>query len=169
MTINADTELAQARPRRERTRELTGTHVLLILLGAFAVILTANITMIVAATGSFPGLVAKNSFVASQDFNRDAAARAGLGWDVAVRYEAGRVVAVVSSETEAAAPAVTIDATIGRPADARTDVALTLTPTGEPGRYAAEIALARGSWRIAIDAQAADGARLTGAANVFVR
>ena len=49
-------------------RPLTGRKVLLIAVAAFAVILAANLAMLLAATGTFPGLVVKNSYVASQDW-----------------------------------------------------------------------------------------------------
>ena len=53
------------------TRELTGRHVLVITLCAFGTIIAVNVFMAVMAVGTFPGLEVKNSYVASQTFDRD--------------------------------------------------------------------------------------------------
>ena len=53
------------------TKELTGRHVLIITLAAFGVIIAVNLVMAFLAVGSFPGLEVKNSYVASQDFDRE--------------------------------------------------------------------------------------------------
>ena len=39
-------------------------------LAAFAVVIAANAALVIAATGSFPGLVVASSYVASQDFEK---------------------------------------------------------------------------------------------------
>ena len=52
-------------------RELTGRHVLAITLAAFGVIIAVNMVMAVKAVSTFPGLETPNSYVASQEFDRD--------------------------------------------------------------------------------------------------
>ncbi len=39
-----------------------------------------NLTLAFQAVNTFPGLVTKNSYVASQSFDADRAAQDGLGW-----------------------------------------------------------------------------------------
>ena len=51
------------------TRQFTGKHMLAIMLGFFAVVLAANMTMVYFARHSWTGLVVENSYVASQQFN----------------------------------------------------------------------------------------------------
>lgn len=153
MTANAPSAApaaapSAAAPRTRRPRELTGRHVLIIALCAFAVILTANISMMVAATGSFPGLVAKNSYVASQDFNFRAARQAALGWRTEVVYSASEVRVRVVDADGAPVRGLIANVTIGRPANAGNDREYVLVDG--PEGYAIAVDLAPGAWRAAI-------------------
>ena len=74
-------------------REFTGKHMLAICVGAFGVIITVNLILAYNAVATFPGLEAKNSYVASQQFNERRDAQEGLGWTVAAK-------AVDSSKTD---------------------------------------------------------------------
>lgn len=62
--------------------EIRGWHVFAVFALAFAVIIGVNLTLAFNAVRTFPGLEVKNSYVASQTFDRDRAAQSGLGWDV---------------------------------------------------------------------------------------
>ncbi|MEO1503209.1 MAG: FixH family protein [Pseudomonadota bacterium] len=137
-----------AKTSASKPRELTGRHVLFIALGAFAVILCANMAMVIAATHSFPGLVAKNSYVASQDFNRNTAAMTELGWRPEVTYADGAVIVTVTDAAGAAVRGVDLTAQIGRPSDAASDQALSLSADGD--RYVAFAPLEEGVWRVAL-------------------
>ena len=59
-------------------RTLTGWHVFAIFVGCFSVIITVNLTLAFQAVNTFPGLVTKNSYIASQSFDADRAAQDGL-------------------------------------------------------------------------------------------
>ena len=50
-------------------KEFTGKHAAAVFIGAFSVIIAVNIALAVSAVSTFPGLEAKNSYVASQQFN----------------------------------------------------------------------------------------------------
>lgn len=68
---------------QDRPREFTGRHMLMIMLAFFGVIITVNLIMATLANTSWTGLVVKNSYVASQKFNKKAEqgrAQAALGW-----------------------------------------------------------------------------------------
>ncbi len=52
-------------------KPFTGRHMLFAMLAFFGVIIAVNLTMAVFATKSWTGLVVKNSYVASQAFNRE--------------------------------------------------------------------------------------------------
>ena len=69
-------------PTARDARPLTGRRVALIALAAFAVMLTPNIILAVKAVETFSGLVVPNSYVASQNFDRDRTAQQALGWTV---------------------------------------------------------------------------------------
>ena len=56
-------------------KELTGRKVFAIMATGFSVIIGVNITMAYSAISTFPGLVVKNSYVASQNFDRELSAQ----------------------------------------------------------------------------------------------
>ncbi|MBX4975304.1 cation transporter, partial [Rhizobium lentis] len=55
-------------------RGFTGLHMLLATSAFFAVVIAVNVTMAFYASSSWSGLVVENTYVASQEFNRKAAA-----------------------------------------------------------------------------------------------
>ena len=63
-------------------KQLTGRHVALIFGGAFSVIIAVNLALAYNAVHTFPGLEVKNSYVASQSFDKDRDAQLALGWSV---------------------------------------------------------------------------------------
>lgn len=156
------------KPTQTRPRELTGRHVLMIALGAFGVILAANLTLVFHAARSFPGVVTSNVYVASQGFNAQVAEQARLGWRFAVDYDGALSVTAVAADG-APLPGLEVTAVLGRPADARTDRTLTLAPGAAPNVYTADVALDPGVWRVAVTAANAAGERLAGSANVIAR
>lgn len=138
----------EIRSGETRSREIKGWHVLAVALAAFSVIITANMVMVLAATGSFPGLVEKNSYVASQEFNIRAAAQEKLGWTGRLDYQDGRIaVSMIGADGQ---PVRDIDValTVGRPSDARSDRQIALGWDGEA--YAASETLEKGVWRAVI-------------------
>jgi nitrogen fixation protein FixH len=134
---------------------LTGRRVLLIASAAFLVMLIPNIVLTVTAVRTFSGLVVPNSYVASQRFDRDRAAQAGLGWRLGLKHAEGVLrLDFADAAGETVRPA-TLEVRLGRPTTRHDDRTLALfeTPTG----YAAEAPLAPGRWRVEIAATAADG------------
>ena len=71
--------------------ELTGKHVLVITVSAFAVIIAVNLLLAYKAVSTFPGLEVQNSYVASQVFDTDKAAQLALGWTLTPSYQANEV------------------------------------------------------------------------------
>ena len=66
---------------------VTGRKVFFIFAAAFAVVIGANVMLAVQAISTFPGLVTKNSYVASQSFDRDRAAQIALAWTARAEVE----------------------------------------------------------------------------------
>ena len=97
-------------------RPLTGRKVLLIAVAAFAVILAANLAMLLAATGTFPGLVVKNSYVASQGWDRKTEAQRALGWRAAADYGDGTVRVAMTGRDGAPVRGLSVVAVVGRAA-----------------------------------------------------
>lgn len=128
------------------TRELTGRHVLIIAISAFAIVIAANLAMLFAATGSFPGLVVKNSYVAGVGWDERATAQQTLGWTPEITY-AGRELAVILRDPAGGAVAdVALKATVGRPSTDAEDREVALVRRGDG--FVADVALAPGTWRI---------------------
>ena len=126
-------------------RELKGSHVLIIALSAFAIIIAANLTMLFSATGTFPGLVVKNSYVASQGWNARTEAQQALAWQSAVSYRDGTL--QITLADRAGTPVATdLVITLGRPTTDRDDV--THRVAVREGSASLSIALDQGTWRV---------------------
>ncbi len=132
------------------SRELKGRHVLAIVVTAFTIIVGANMAMLLAATGSFPGLVVSNSYVASQKWNDRTASQAALGWTASARIEGAVIIVTLRDRSGRPVTGQNLTLAAGRPSDARTDQILTLSPSGPDYRAAAD--LSPGRWRLAIEA-----------------
>ena len=131
--------------------------VLIGIIAGFAVILTANMTMVIAATGSFPGLVVKNSYVASQGFNSRTAELSELGWRATIGYSGEALTATIQTRGGSPAAAQNVIAVIGRPSDARSDMTVELSRDPATGAFVSPLALEPGQWRVALTAEAIDG------------
>ena len=127
------------------TRELKGSHVLIIALSAFAIIIAANLTMLFSATGTFPGLVVKNSYVASQGWNARTEAQQALAWHAGVSYQEG---ALQITLTDRAGTPVATDlvVTLGRLTTDRDDISHRVVV--REGVALLPIALGQGTWRV---------------------
>ena len=148
-------------------RPLTGKKVLLIAVAAFAVVVAADLAMLFAATGTFPGLVVKNSYVASQGWDRKTHAQRALGWKAAASYGDGALQVVMTGRDGAPVTGLNVVAVVGRPASTREDVRLDLVE-GTDG-YAAPLGLAPGMWRVMITGADAEGGEFEAAAEFYVR
>lgn len=147
-------------------KPLTGRKVLLITISAFGVIIAANLAMLLAATGSFPGLVVKNSYVASQGWDRKTAAQRALGWAAAVAYDGTELTVALTKRDGAPVTGLAVEAVVGRPATTREDVTLGLAAA--TGGYAAPIALTPGRWRVAITGRSDEGALFEAEAELWI-
>ena len=141
------------------TKRLTGYHVLAIAVGAFAIIIGANLAMLFAATGSFPGLVVENSYVASQDWNRRTDAQQALGWSVEIGYDGGEIAVTLTGREGAPVDDADLRLTIGRPSSQADD--RELEPKGSAGVYRAPVELAPGVWRIEVRTASGEEFRTT--------
>lgn len=133
------------------TKRFTGYHMAAILVGFFAIVVAVNFTMARVASTTFGGALAKNGYVASQDYNRWIAAARDqdrLGWKVAASVDQGRLALDVAGVVGASAD-VRLVHPLGRIAETR----LTMRPQGpsrlvsdqtvRPGRWEAHISLSK--------------------------
>ncbi|MFT6676106.1 MAG: nitrogen fixation protein FixH [Sulfitobacter sp.] len=134
---------------------LTGWHVFGIFAGCFAVIIGVNLTLAFQAVSTFPGLVTKNSYVASQHFNRDRDAQDALGWQVSADItDQVLTLEILQRDGTPLYPAV-VTATLGRATHVAQDVIPDFVWDGQLLR--ADVAIAPGYWTLWLDMQAADG------------
>jgi len=138
-----------------QTKPLTGRHVLAITLGAFAVVVGANMALLFAALGSFPGLEVKNSYVASQQFDDRRAAQEALGWTAGVDYADGRLSLRLQDSDGLRTSARSVAGLAGRATHTRDDRVLDFIPA--PNGWQAAVALPPGRWHVNFTAVARDG------------
>ena len=131
-------------------REFTGKHMLMVMGGAFAVIISVNLVMAVFAIGSFPGTIVKNSYVASQDYNKHLQAakdRAALEWRTEIALDAEGLKLSVFDRSGRTVDDLVVHGRIGRPASALEDRDVELPALGS-GIYAVPLTLERGRWEV---------------------
>jgi nitrogen fixation protein FixH len=143
---------------------LTGRHVAWALAGFFGIIMVANGALVVTSFDSWPGLGAKNAYVAGLAYNRQleaADAQRARGWDVSLSLEEGEQRQVRLSATYldidgAALEGLAVAASFKRPVHDGLDFTLPLEPVGE-GVYAATLtAPAKGNWDLRLEASDAE-------------
>ena len=148
-------------------RPLTGRKVLLIAVASFAVVIAANLAMMFATTGTFPGLVVENSYVASQKWAAKTEAQRALGWHAAAEYADGTLVVTMTGNDGAAVRGLSVTAVIGRPASTREDRRFELAE-GAAG-YSVPLNLAPGVWRVAIAGSDGEGRSYEAEAKLYVK
>ncbi|MGH1420073.1 MAG: FixH family protein [Hyphomicrobiaceae bacterium] len=124
----------------------------MIMIAFFGTILSVNILMAVVASRSWTGLVVKNSYVASQKFNKELVAARNqdkLGWRDRVTYDGGRIELRLEDANRAPVVLKNVIAEIGRPAFEQQDQTIKLTRASD-GQYVSNIRLAPGPWQIRI-------------------
>lgn len=129
-------------------RPFTGKHMLAVMIGFFAVVLTANMTMVYFARSSWTGLVVANSYVASQEFNentRKMEAMAAVDVHPVVSFTGGTLRVTLLTRAGEAIPAHGVRITLGRPSDENEDRTVDLAEQA-PGTYEAAQVLGNGQW-----------------------
>ena len=122
----------------------------------FGVIVAVNLTMAAFAMKSWTGLIVKNSYVASQEFNDKAKAgrqQAGLGWQGELAYSDGEFRYTLVRDNGSAVALTNIQAALGRPAYEADDTTIALSATSDGG-FGGKVALADGQWIVRVSAEA---------------
>jgi nitrogen fixation protein FixH len=126
--------------------------------------------MAVAATGTFPGLVVKNSYVASQNYNAllaNARAQTEAGWTLALEAPGGVLGARLIDSGGKLHRDLGVTAVAGRPSTTRHDRPIVLAETAD-GYRAAE-ALPPGLWEVEVEARDRGGLVFREVRRVIVR
>ncbi|MGI9351351.1 MAG: FixH family protein [Rhizobiaceae bacterium] len=137
---------------KKREYRFTGKHMWLAMIGFFGVIISVNLTLAYLASGSWTGLVVKNSYVASQKFNEQlesAKKQRALGLSSEFSYQGGSISFVLKNKNGQVITAKNLVAEIGRPAFEQLDQKLSFLPARD-NRYALPVNLEPGIWRLRI-------------------
>ncbi len=138
-------------------KEFTGRKMLLLTVSAFAVIIAVNLVMAYKAIQTFPGLETPNSYVASQNFDKERKAQLALGWKVRAEYTGDRLLVSITDREGMPVEVSSIGGIVGRTTMARDDQAPDFSFDGHV--YSAPLKLKPGYWHFALKAVAQDGTR----------
>ena len=138
----------------QNNAEIKGWHVLAVFVTAFGIIISVNLTLAFNAVRTFPGLEVKNSYVASQGFDRDRAAQLKLGWDVSAQLRGDQLTLQVLADGTPIAPFIE-HAVFGR----ATHVGQDQTPDFQfsGGVLHADVLGGKGNWNLRLKMRAEDG------------
>ncbi len=148
---NIEAKLGNKHSNKQKT--LTGYHVAAMMVAFFAVILAVNITMAWFASSSWTGLVVKNSYVASQQYNEKIEAarkQQALGWRLKFEYSDGLLSFYLVDDKNNPVIIENLTASIGRPVSQVDDISVNLVYIGQ-GRYQSKVSLPKGIWRFQLD------------------
>lgn len=141
--------------------QFTGRHMLFSMLAFFGVIIVVNIVMATFAGMSWTGLVVKNSYVASQEFNGRIAAKeaqASRGWRAEIGMDQKRLRYRLTASGGNRVIPDRVSMKISRPTHENADRALLLHPV-EDGAFLSPALPADGVWNIEMTAIWTDGTR----------
>lgn len=139
-------------------REFTGRHMAVVMLAFFGVIIAVNLGMATLAIRSWTGLLVKNAYVESQNFNTRIAAtvaRDAHGWKTGVALR-GRV-PVFTLTDSAGAPVVAerVSARVSRPTHEHDDDQFDMI--AKNGAYVGPVLNGPGIWALEIEVSFPDG------------
>ena len=141
--------------------EFTGRHMLIIMIAFFGVIIGVNLLMATVASRSWTGLVVKNSYVASQNYNAELEAarkQAKLGWQTQLLVD-GQVASLRFSDSQGPLVALSVELKLSRPTNEASDRSVTLIETAA-GLYEAPVQLDPGAWNAELIALSPSGDKM---------
>ena len=139
---------------------LTGWHVLAVVVGFFAIVISLDVWFMTLAYRTFPGQVSDTPYEDGVAFNRRIArqeAQARLGWTAAAAAGPGKARVEMRDASGAPLRGLALTGRLERPATEAGRTELRFTETA-PGRYEAPVANASGAWDLTFDARGDAGA-----------
>ena len=142
-----------------RIREFTGWHMLAVIGLFFGTIIAVNLVLAWFAIESWTGLVVKNSYVASQNFDdkiADVKRQNRLGWKSTFKVEDGKIYFTIHDASGGPLSGLDVNARIGHPTDNAEDYSARLVEKGA-GIYSALAPASPGQWIFDIESKNAKG------------
>lgn len=152
-------------------KAFTGWHMLAIMVGWFGIVIAVNLFMAWNATSSWTGLVVKNSYVASQQFNEVTAEKRrqlAMGWKATPSYADGVLTLDLRDAGRAPIADAIVTARLGRPSYDAQDHTVQFAERA-PGLYAGATRLAGGVWNADVTVTDTGGAVWTRTLRLTVR
>lgn len=144
--------------KKRMPREITGRHVLLLMVGFFAVIIATDSWLVYKAVSTFGGIETQDAYrkgLAYNDRIAEERAQAALGWTKDARIEKNELRVSIRDKDQKGVGNLQITAVVGRPATNTSDLTLKLTEIGA-GEYMATVgALEAGNWVATMEAREA--------------
>ncbi len=134
--------------KAEEQGKFTGTHMAIIMVAFFGVIIAVNLTMATLASRSWTGLVVKNSYVESQRFNsilQNSREQATLNWTGELSQSKNGVKFELRQADGKIVEAEKVVVIFRRPATEVLDQFVTLNSVGN-GAFTSDIKLEAGAW-----------------------
>jgi len=149
-------------PQPRKTRELTGTHVLLMLVAFFGVIILINVIFINAAVTSFRGEDVKGSYRQGLEYNETLETRKSqgqLGWSASYNLvksetEQSRLIIAVKDGQGEPVSDLNVTGKLRHPTDTKLDLEIEFVET-KSGQYDVTMFVPEGRWQLR--ATASDG------------
>lgn len=135
--------------------KFSGRHFLMIMIGAFGVIILANLTLAYFALRSFPGVDVVNTYLAGQQFETKRRAQEALGWQSRIAYEDGTLKLYISGQNGRPVAPKQLVIRVGSATTAQEDQVITPVAKGE--EFIVPVELTNGIKVVFVDAVAGDG------------
>lgn len=148
-------------------REITGRKVLIGFVSAFGVILTANLTLAFNAVSTFPGIETRNSYTASQNFDRKRAAQLALGWDVTAEIVGDELLLSITDAQGRPVRPAELNAILGKATHVKADTKPAFDYVN--GIHVAPVTAGPGNWNLRMKAVAEDGTPFEQRIVIYVR
>ena len=139
-------------------KPFTGRHMIMVMVAFFGVIISVNLLMAYYANTTWSGLVVKNSYVASQEFNQtvaDVKEQDALGWKDSLSASAGKITFSLQDANGVPVAITSVKMIFRRPVTDSADMTIELA-AGPNAVWEAAQTLADGVWIAEIDVTAPD-------------
>ena len=139
-------------------KPFTGKHMIMVMVAFFGVIISVNLLMAYYANSTWSGLVVKNSYVASQEFNgkvADVKAQQALGWKGKLASSNGNLAWTLIDKSGAPVATQSVTVLLRRPVTEKSDVAIPLA-LGANGTWTSDHKVEDGLWIAIVDAATRD-------------
>lgn len=136
-----------------KSPRFTGTHFAICMAAFFGIIIAVNIGMATLASTTWTGLVVRNSYVASQQFNATLAAakiQKSTGWRSEITYQNGKIVVQLKDRDGLSLKLTQPQISVGRPVYEQQDKVVTLSLLDD-GSASTMLRLEPGEWSLRLE------------------